>query len=109
MTVDFYFRDGTYPGVQRVKALLEVQEKRLQAAINRDYDREVGKIAIYRSRVVYVYNGKYDLYIKVIICARSPLCHNEIVVLVTRSLLPYQTKGAEHSCLASRSPFKSHT
>ena len=69
MTVDFYFRDGTHPGVQRVKALLEVQEKRLQAAINRDHDREVGKIAIYRSRAVYVYNCKYDLYKSHNLCA----------------------------------------
>ena len=53
MTVNSDIRAGTYPEVQRAKALLEGQEQRRRAGINRHYDREVEAIAIYRSRGVY--------------------------------------------------------
>ena len=49
MAGGFDFRDGTHPEVQRAKALLlQVQEKRCWAGINRYYDdRNVGAIAIH--------------------------------------------------------------
>ena len=44
----FGFRDGTHPEMQRAKALLQVQEKRCWADINRYCDdRNVGAIAIH--------------------------------------------------------------